>query len=121
LLISSDLYHGGYKSLRRSNRIAIATKEWLGPLQLANLPDRSVPDIGHSTAGEQHVIKQQDKAGLNGEIFRDDILEAVIELGRNQMELVPKNGGGSQAEISTILRLSYVGRVKNWATPVISG
>ncbi len=37
------------------------------------------------------------------------------------MELVPKNGGGSQAEISTILRLSYVGRVKNWATPVISG
>jgi hypothetical protein len=29
--------------------------------------------------------------GLNGEIFRDGILEAIIELGRMQLELVPKS------------------------------
>jgi hypothetical protein len=44
--------------------------------------------IGFGDAG---AGKQRDKAGLNGEIFRDGILEAIVELGRKQLELVPKN------------------------------
>jgi hypothetical protein len=40
--------------------------------------------------------------GLNGEIFRDGILEAFIELGRKHLELVPKNGGGLQIVASPI-------------------
>jgi hypothetical protein len=46
------------------------------------------------------MIKHRDKVGLNREIFRDGILEAIIELGRKQMELVPKNGGGLKDEAS---------------------
>jgi len=44
--------------------------------------------IGFGDAG---AVKHRSKAGLNGEIFRDGILEAIIELGRMQLELVPKN------------------------------
>ena len=44
--------------------------------------------IGFQDAG---AVQHRDKAGLNGEIFRDGILEAIIELGQKQLELVPKN------------------------------
>ena len=40
------------------------------------------------------------KPGLNGEIFRDGIIEAIIELGRKHLEVVPKNCGGLDHEAS---------------------
>jgi hypothetical protein len=46
------------------------------------------------------LARHRGKAGLNGEIFRDGIIEAIIELGRMQLELVPKNGGGPDNEAS---------------------
>jgi hypothetical protein len=46
------------------------------------------------------TVKYSGKPGLNGEIFRDGIIEAIIELGRMQLELVPKNSGGLNIEAS---------------------
>ncbi len=55
--------------------------------------------IGFEDAG---AVKHRSKAGLNGEIFRDGILETIIELGRKQMELVPKSGGGLHNQASPL-------------------
>jgi hypothetical protein len=41
---------------------------------------------------------------LNGEIFRDGILEAVVELGRKQLELVPKSDCVQLSEASYTVR-----------------
>jgi len=40
---------------------------------------------------EDGTMPARNKAGLNGEIFKEGILEAIIELRRKQLELVPKN------------------------------
>jgi len=54
----------------------------------------------YDQAPRQGGLIQRCPATLNREIFRDGILEAIIELGRKQMELVPKNGGGLKDEAS---------------------
>jgi hypothetical protein len=46
--------------------------------------------IGFRNAG---TIPNRRKVRFNGEIFREGILEAIIELGRNQLAVVLKNGG----------------------------
>ncbi len=74
--------------------------------------------IGFEDAG---AVKHRSKAGLNGEIFRDGILETIIELGRKQMELVPKSGGGLHNQASPLTvrpddPRGGGGQVRDWST-----
>lgn len=45
---------------------------------------------------EDGTLPSRNKAGLNGEIFREGILEAIIELGRNQLAVTLRENGGVQ-------------------------
>ena len=43
---------------------------------------------------EDGTLPSRNKAGLNGEIFREGILEAIIELGRKQLAVTQQENGG---------------------------
>jgi hypothetical protein len=45
---------------------------------------------------EDGTLPSRNKAGLNGEIFREGILEAIIELGRQQPAVTMRENGGRQ-------------------------
>jgi hypothetical protein len=57
--------------------------------------------IGFKNAGS---IPNRRRAGCNGEIFREGILEAIIELGREQMTAA-MNGGRQVKEASSTMEL----------------
>ena len=42
---------------------------------------------------EDGTLPSRNKAGLNGEIFREGILEAIIELGRKQLAVTQQENG----------------------------
>ena len=54
--------------------------------------------IGFKNAGS---IPNRRRAGYNGEIFREGILEAIIELGRNQLTGTMRENGGLQLNEAT--------------------
>jgi hypothetical protein len=54
--------------------------------------------IGSQDAG---TIPNRRRAGCNGEIFREGILEAIIELGRNQLTVTMRENGGLQLNEAT--------------------
>jgi hypothetical protein len=81
----------GYNQGDAQSRLIVShvtLKEFMNGTPPCNAQFQDLYQIGFEDAG---TIKQRDKAGLNGEIFRDGILEAIIELGRMQLELVPKS------------------------------
>jgi hypothetical protein len=56
------------------------------------------------------------RARFSGEIFREGILEAIIELGRKQLEVtLQENGGIELQEASSHMSTSF-----SFATPVMS-
>ena len=83
-------YEGYSKGDAQSRLIVshVTLKEFMNGTPPCNAQYQDLYQIGFGDAGGG---KQRDKVGLNGEIFRDGILEAIIELGRMQLELVPKS------------------------------
>jgi hypothetical protein len=83
-------YEGYGKGDARSSLIVsdVTLKEFQNGTPPCHAQFQDLSQIGFQDAG---AGKHRSKAGLNGEIFRDGILEAIIELGRKQLELVPKN------------------------------
>ena len=65
----------------------VTLKEFMNGTPPCHAQFQDLYQIGFKNAG---AIPNRRRAGLNGEIFREGILEAIIELGRQQLAL--KNG-----------------------------
>ena len=94
-----EQYEGYNQGEARSRLIVshVTLKEFMNGDPPCNAKFEDLYRIGFEDAG---AVKHSGKPGLNGEIFRDGIIEAIIELGRMQLELVPKNSGELDNEAS---------------------
>jgi hypothetical protein len=94
-----EQYEGYNQGDARSRLIVshVTLKEFMNGDPPCNAKFEDLYRIGFEDAG---AVKHRGKPGLNGEIFRDGIIEAIIELGRMQLELVPNNGDGLDHEAS---------------------
>jgi hypothetical protein len=83
-------YHEGYegysKGDARSRLIVsnVTLQEFMNGTPPCHAQFQDLFQIGFQDAG---AIPNRRRAGLNGEIFREGILEAIIELGRQQLVL----------------------------------
>ena len=87
---SSGKHYEGYDKGDANSRLIVsnvALKEFMNGTPPCHAQFQDLCQIGFKNAG---AIPNRRRAGCNGEIFREGILEAIIELGRNQ--LVAENG-----------------------------
>ena len=81
-------YHEHYESYDKgdaNSRLIVSNvtlKEFMNGTPPCHAQFQDLFQIGFESAG---AIPNRRRAGLNGEIFREGILEAIIELGRKQM------------------------------------
>ena len=86
-------YHEDYEGYGKgdaNSRLIVSNvtlKEFMNGTPPCHAQFQDLCQIGFKNAGS---IPNRRRAGCNGEIFREGILEAIIELGRNQ--LVAENG-----------------------------
>jgi hypothetical protein len=91
---SARAYHEeyeGYNKGEAQSRLIVSNvtlKEFMNGEPPCNAQFQDLYQIGFQDAG---TVQHRDMARLNGEIFLDGIFEAIIGLGRKQLELVPKN------------------------------
>jgi hypothetical protein len=78
-------YYEGYGKGDAHSRLIVSNvtlKEFQNGTPPCHAQFQDLFQIGFQDAG---AIPNRRRAGLNGEIFREGILEAIIELGRNQL------------------------------------
>jgi len=77
-------YEGHAKGASRARLIVsdVTLKEFMNGTPPCHAQFEDLVQIGCQSSGS---ISNRRRAGLNGEIFREGILEAIIELGRKQM------------------------------------
>ena len=81
-------YYEGYGKGDAHSRLIVSNvtlKEFMNGTPPCHAQFQDLSQIGFQDAGS---IPNRRRAGCNGEIFREGILEAIIELGRNQMRAV---------------------------------
>jgi hypothetical protein len=94
-------YHENYEGYDRgdaSTRLIVSNvtlKKFMNGTPPCHAQFQDLYQIGFKNAG---AIPNRRRTGLSGEIFRDGILEAIIELGRQQQAL---ENGCVQAEIAS--------------------
>ena len=85
---SARSYHEHYEGYGKGDARArlivshVTLKEFMNGTPPCHARFEDLVQLGIENAGS---IPNRGRAGLNGEIFRDGILEAIIELGRKQM------------------------------------
>ena len=99
---SARAYHEDYEGYGKGDahsRLIVSNvtlKEFMNGTPPCHAQFRDLFQIGFQDAG---TIPNRRRAGLNGEIFREGILEAIIELGRQQLAL--ENGCVQAREASS--------------------
>jgi hypothetical protein len=76
----------------------VTLKEFMNGTPPCNAQFQDLFQIGFENAG---TSPNRRRAGYNGEIFREGILEAIIELGRNQLTVTMRENGGLQLNEAT--------------------
>ncbi len=101
---SARAYHEDYegygKGDARSRLIVsdVTLKEFMSGTPPCHAQFQDLFQIGFESTG---AIPNRRRAGCNGEIFREGILEAIIELGRNQLTVTMRENGGLQLNEAT--------------------
>src|ERR1019366_9439405 len=89
-------HYEGYGKGDASSRLIVSNvtlKEFMNGTPPCHAQFQDLFQIGSKDAG---AIPNRRRAGLNGEIFREGILEAIIELGRNQLTVTTRENDGLQ-------------------------
>ena len=76
----------------------VTLKEFMNGTPPCHAQFQDLFQIGFQSAG---AIPNRRQAGWNGEIFREGILEAIIELGRNQLTVTMRENGELQLNEAT--------------------
>ena len=100
-------YHENYEGYGKGDahsRLIVSNvtlKEFMNGTHPCHAQFQDLCQIGFEDAG---AIPNRRRAGLNGEIFRDGILEAIIELGRQQQAIENGCVQVERASSSTVMR-----------------
>ena len=89
-------HYEGYDKGDANSRLIVSNvtlKEFVNGTPPCYAQFQDLFQIGFKNAG---AIPNRRRAGLNGEIFREGILEAIIELGRQQMAAAMRENGDLQ-------------------------
>ena len=97
-------YHEDYEGYGKgdaNSRLIVSNvtlKEFMNGTPPCHAQFQDLFQIGFQDAG---TSPNRRRAGCNGEIFREGILEAIIELGRNQMPVTMRENGELQLNEAT--------------------
>jgi hypothetical protein len=94
-------HYEGYGKGDADSRLIVSNvtlKEFMNGTPPCHAQFQDLFQIGFKNAG---ALPNRRRAGLNGEIFREGILEAIIELGRNQLTVTTRENGRLQLNEAT--------------------
>jgi hypothetical protein len=89
-------YHENYEGYGKGDACSrlivsnVTLKEYMNGTPRCHARFQDLFQIGFQDAG---TVPHRRNVGFNGEIFRKGILEAIVELGRQNLALVLENGG----------------------------
>jgi hypothetical protein len=102
-------HYEGYDKGDAHSRLIVSNvtlKEFMNGTPPCHAQFQDLFQIGFKNAG---AIPNRRRAGLNGEIFREGILEAIIELGRQQQALENACVQVERASSSTVMPKAETG------------
>ena len=94
-------YYEGYGAGDAHSRLIVSNvtrEEFMSGTPPCHAQFQDLFQIGFESTG---AIPNRRRAGCNGEIFREGILEAIIELGRNQLTVTMRENGELQLNEAT--------------------